>query len=225
MSSSKCQIKLESINAWSENYRLTKVEPVKGTNGRYKATITDLQKSTNYKDQFVFTIMDKDMARIQSQPVEVYFSGTNLFSVSFMRKDNPDAVLQDVQVSVKGNNVQVSSPFITKPELKAIIESNAEKILVNGVEQENSITINDFSSPITYKVVSALGKEEEYTISVLYSGLPVLIINTPNQATIPSKYEDWLENATITLLNPDGSKDYTGTTSIRGRGNSTWNYP
>ena len=225
VSSSKCQIKLESINAWSENYRLTKVEPVKGTKGRYKATITDLKKSTNYKDQFVFTIMDKDMARIQSQPVEVYFSGTNLFSVSFMRKDNPDAVLQDVQVSVKGNNVQVSSPFITKPELKAIIDSNAEKIFVNGVEQENSVTINDFSSPITYKVVSALGKEEEYTISVLYSGLPVLIINTPNQATIPSKYEDWLENATITLLNPDGSKDYTGTTSIRGRGNSTWNYP
>ena len=75
------------------------------------------------------------------------------------------------------------------------------------------------------KTVSAQGQEDEYIVTLSYSGLPVVIIDTPNQTAIPSKHEDWLEEATITILNPDGTEDYNGTTNIRGRGNSTWTYP
>ena len=221
----ECQIKLESLNNTEENYRLTKIEPIQGSKGRYKATITDQNLSNNYKDEFTFVITHEDMTRIQSSSVEIYFSGTSLFSISFTKENNPECVLKDVFTTIEGNDIQISTPFISKPQLRATFESNAEKILVNGKEQENSVTINDFSSPVVYKTVSAQGHEEEYTVTLSYSGLPVVVINTPNQATIPSKHEDWLEEATITILNPDGTEDYTGTTNIRGRGNSTWTYP
>ena len=225
ISSAECQIKLESVNASEGNYQLSKVEPVQGQKGRYQATITDLQQSNNYKDQFVIVITNNDLTQIQSPPIDIYFSGTSLFSFAFTKENNPGAVLKDINITVEGNNIQISTPFISKPELKATFESNAEKILVDGIEQESATTINDFSCPVIYKVISAQGKEEEYVVTLSYSGLPVVIIDTPNQATIPSKHEDWLEEATITILNPDGSEDYSGTTNICGRGNSTWNYP
>ena len=225
VSSPDCQIKLVPVNASDRNYQLTKVEPVQGQKGRYRATITDLQQSNNYKDQFIFIITNNDLTQIKSSSVDIYFSGTSLFSFAFTKENNPNAVLKDIHMTVEGKNIQISTPFISRPQLKATFESNAEKIFVNGVEQESATSINDFSSPVTYKVVSAKGKEEEYVVTLSYSGLPVVIINTPNQATIPSKHEDWLEEATITILNPDGSEDYAGTTNIRGRGNTTWNYP
>ena len=221
----ECQIKLETINSSGENYRLMKVEPVSGKKGRYQATITDLKLSENYKEQFIFVITNEDMTKIQSTPIDIYFSGTSLFSFSFLKENNPGAVLKDIDIAIEGNEIQISTPFISKPQLKASFESNAEKVLVDGIEQESSVTINDFSSPVSYKVVSAQGNEETYTVTLSYSGLPVVIIDTPNQATIPSKHEDWLEEATITILNPDGTEDYAGITSIRGRGNSTWAYP
>lgn len=146
------------------------------------------------------------------------------FSLTFTKKHNPGVVLQDVSASNKGYDITINSPFISKPQLIASFDTKAEKVLVNGVEQISGTTMNDFSSPVTYKVISS-GTEKEYKVTVSYSGLPILIINTPNQATIPSKHEDWLENANITILNPDGTEDYYGTTSIRGRGNSTWSYP
>lgn len=221
----ECQIKLKTSHESEGNYRLTKIEPVQGKKGRYRATITDLQQSNNYKEQFVLVITNKDMTIIESAPIDIYFSGTSLFSFSFTKENNPGAVLKDIDVSIEGNDIQISTPFISNSLLKASFESNAEKILVNGTEQESSVTVNDFSSPVVYKAVSAQGKEEIYTITLSYSGLPVVIINTPNQTTIPSKHEDWLEETTITILNPDGTEDYSGTTSIRGRGNSTWGYP
>lgn len=225
ITSIECQIKLESVNSSQNNYCLTKVEPILNKKGRYQATITDLQQSNNYKDQFIFVITNEDFTRIESTPIDIYFSGTSLFSFAFTKENNPEAVLKDINISIEGHDIKISTPFISKPKLKATFDSNAEKILVNGTEQESDITINDFSSPITYKVISAQGTEEEYTISLSYSGLPVVIIDTPNKATIPSKHEDWLEEATITILNPDGTEDYSGTTNIRGRGNSTWSYP
>lgn len=222
---SECQIKLESLDASTENYRLTKVEPVQGVSGRYRATLTDLCKSDDYKDRFVFVITNEGLTKVQSEPIDVYFSGTSIFSFSFAKAYNPGAVLRDVDILVDGTEIRINTPFISKSQLKVSFESNAEKILVNGVEQESSVTVNDFSKPVTYKTVSAEGKEENYTITLSYSGLPVVVIDTPNQTTVPSKHEDWLSDASITILRPDGSEDYSGTTNIRGRGNSTWNYP
>lgn len=56
------------------------------------------------------------------------------------------------------------------------------------------------------------------------TGLPIVVINTPNSNPIISK-NDWMAGATMTIINPDMRIDYQGTMSIKGRGNSTWGYP
>ena len=150
---------------------------------------------------------------------------TTFTSFSFSIENNPGSVLKNIDAKIVHHEIWISSPFISRPQLKATFDSKAEKVLVNGKEQVSGVTINDFSVPVIYKLISAEGKEREYKVNLSYSGLPVVIIDTPNHATIPSKHEDWLEEATITVLNPDGTEDYSGTTSIRGRGNSTWSFP
>lgn len=57
------------------------------------------------------------------------------------------------------------------------------------------------------------------------TGLPVIVINTPDSCAIESK-EDWVEEAKLWYYSSDGQEQLQVTTSIRGRGNVTWNrYP
>ena len=57
------------------------------------------------------------------------------------------------------------------------------------------------------------------------TGLPVVRITTPDSVDIRSKTE-WIENADVEILAPDGMSLLHGKTWIRGRGNVTWKrYP
>ena len=222
-----CQIALEILSSeWDEPlFSLTKVEPVANEMGKYRATIKDLRKSNDYIKQGKLVITDSQLNKIYSEVINFDFTGTSLFSFSFLKEQNEGAIMQDFNLNVSSNTLNVSSPFISSPRLVATFETNAEKVLVNNEEQVSGKSVVDFSSPVIYHFISATGKEMMVQVNVSYSGLPIVIINTPNNATIPSKHSDWLENATITILNPDGTESYSGTTSIRGRGNATWNYP
>ena len=54
-----------------------------------------------------------------------------------------------------------------------------------------------------------------------HTGLPVTIINTPNNVDIASK-EDYVENTLMTILQTDISDDFCEWMNIKGRGNTTW---
>ena len=62
--------------------------------------------------------------------------------------------------------------------------------------------------------------------SVAYTTLPTVYINTPDSVEIISK-EDWIKKATISIVgaNNENWNFNNVETSIRGRGNSTWNVP
>ncbi len=61
--------------------------------------------------------------------------------------------------------------------------------------------------------------------SVAHTALPTLYINTPDSAPITSK-EEWIKNAVISLVGSEESWNFENvSTSIRGRGNSTWIKP
>lgn len=68
-------------------------------------------------------------------------------------------------------------------------------------------------------------KEEQGTgnesFVLIGTGLPIVVLDTPGYVPITSK-ETWIPDATVTIYNPDGSVDYSGTLSVKGRGNSTW---
>lgn len=60
--------------------------------------------------------------------------------------------------------------------------------------------------------------------SVGVSDLPIVMITTPNNVEITSK-TDWYKNSNIRIIDEDGNECMNASTSVRGRGNSTWNYP
>lgn len=225
ISSSDCQVSLVSDNDSIQNYALTRIESVLSTHGRYKAFITDLEITDRYCEDFYLVITNSDASIIKSEPIKIQFSGTSLFSISFLKNNNQGVVLKDICISIDSSIINIMSPFISGPELKASFETNGLQVLVNGIEQQSGITVNDFSKPVKYDIISSNGEEESYYVTLNYSGLPIVIIDTPNQISIPSKNEDWLEDATIKIIKPNGDYEYSGTTGIRGRGNTTWTYP
>jgi hypothetical protein len=60
--------------------------------------------------------------------------------------------------------------------------------------------------------------------SVGVSDLPIVMITTPNNVEITSK-TDWYKNSNIRIIDEDGNECMNASTSVRGRGNSTWSYP
>lgn len=74
---------------------------------------------------------------------------------------------------------------------------------------------------ISSTVFEVIGKNYD---SLPRTGLPVVVINTPNATPIVSK-DDYVEDSYIYLLNADLTYDYQGEMKIKGRGNSTWNAP
>ena len=216
------------------NYKLTKIEPVYNEQGivkqgQYKAYISDLGKSSAYKDLIALVINANDESglnvNISSSAIELQYTSNTLSEFKFLSKNNPTSVINDVTAVIEGNEIKVSSPFISSVTgLVATFKSNGYKVMVKGVEQESGITANDYSSPVIYRVVDQNGNANEYKVTVLYSGLPIVFVDTPNSVPITSK-EEWTEDTKIKIVNPDGSISYEGVTSFRGRGNSTWGYP
>jgi hypothetical protein len=58
----------------------------------------------------------------------------------------------------------------------------------------------------------------------LHTGLPIVLIETPDAQPITSK-ETWITDAEMTIFNADGTLEYQGTLSMKGRGNSSWSFP
>lgn len=217
------------------DYKLSKVELVYDKQGvvkqgQYRAYITDLNVSENYSDDvaIVLTVNDRnnEPVQISSTTFNVRFSGNLFHSFSFLKQNNAN-VLYDVNASVDKNAINICTPLVTDVKnLVATFSTTAEQVYVNNVEQISGVTANDFTEPVLYSVVSADGEVNTYKVSVSNTGLPVVLVETPGAVTIPPKTEDWLAGTIIKIYNADGTLDYEGVNdNIRGRGNSTWDFP
>ena len=226
LGSSDCQISFEVVETnrteGSVPYQFNSVSAL--GKGKYEVLVKDLGTSDTYMDEVVIKI--KNETEVKSEPVIISASGSAMFSMSIKKEFNETAVYEDIELTLKDGTYSVVSPLISKNELVLSFETNGDKVYVGDVEQVSGETVNDFSDPVTYKVVSASGKTQEYVVDITYSGLPVMFIQTANNASIPSKHEDWLEGTDIKLYDTDWEINYEGTNdNIRGRGNSTWAYP
>lgn len=207
-------------------YCLAGVEKI--AEGTYKVGIRDLNKGEKYKDKIKIvlkTITEEGTKTLASEPFAVSYAGNNVLGLSFLKKDNPTALLEDFTLDAGSSYITLHSPFVTNPNLALSFDTEAAKVMVGNVEQVSGVTVNDFSKPVTYSFVSAVGEVRQCTIQVKHSGLPVVYITTPGAARIPPKTEDWLAGAQVTIYNTDCSVDFSGTSGIRGRGNSTWKFP
>ena len=102
--------------------------------------------------------------------------------------------------------------------------TKADRVFLGNRELNSSNNINiDLSEPRIIRFIQN-GVYQDYTIAVRNTGLPIVRIETPGKKAVTSK-TSWMDGATIRIERPDGSVDYEGGMEIKGRGNSTWNYP
>ena len=151
------------------------------------------------------------------------FKEMDLKTFSFKKVHNLKALYEDIVLDVSQGRAEVVSPKVTSSSLIASFDPGDSKVYVDGVEQISGVTVNDFSSPVTYEVKGE--RDFSFVVTVKGSGLPAVFIYTKDSQPVPSKWEPWLTGNVMTVFNTDWSVDYSGVLEIRGRGNTTWEYP
>ena len=120
--------------------------------------------------------------------------------------------------------ISIVVPYIIdKTKVKPTFKVNSGRLLAGSKELISGKSEIDLSGDATLTLESGSIKKT-YKVELENSGLPVVNISTPNNKAITSK-DIWMEGASMTIHLPDGTLDYEGSMSIRGRGNSTWGYP
>ena len=146
---------------------------------------------------------------------------------SFSFQSNLNANLdEDVVGTISDNNITLLIPYnVSANRLIATFTYSGVTIQIGGKEQASGVTVNSFDKPVVYTVVAENGTKVNYTVTVANksSGIPSVYINT--RAGVPILDKGNYVEATI-RIDGDGKYDnFEGATSIRGRGNSTWEMP
>jgi len=121
----------------------------------------------------------------------------------------------DIQVP---NGLDLSS-------LTAVFNTNGVSVTVDEIVQtsgNNSHDFSDFVHPIQYVVASHSGHTNNYLVRLF--DLPIAFLETPGNIKITSK-EQWLENASISIRECNGTETVYESISVKGRGNITWGFP
>ena len=187
--------------------------------GQYVVTVKDLGVSEDYCQGAAIVLNTKDAQgdKIQiSSDIFKIMTPDKLQFTTFSINNSYATNLEDKFIDVK-------LPYGT--DIKAL---RPDFVVSEGVVKVNDVEITpntplDFSSPVEFTITGNEGFEDKYIVSISFSGLPVVYINTKNGAPIVSK-EDWLEDSEIFITNADEYNDIYKSASIRGRGNTTWGY-
>lgn len=225
-----CQISVEYAGSDGQgagrpaDFKVQEVSRLSAEEGKYRIKLLDKGSNSGYYSRMVVRIAREDAQAVCSAPFTVRQEKAPLFNtVSFLQKDNQAAVYKDFTVNVSSGEAVLASPLISSPYLVASFDSNGAGVYIGDEEVISGETVIDFSKPVTFTVRSRI--EYTFKVEVVYSGLPVVFIETAGGKEIPSKWEDWLSGSKITIYNPDWTVDLESSTGVRGRGNSTWGYP
>ena len=151
----------------------------------------------------------------------------NIFYDFSIKQEDNKGIPNDFTYCIGMNKLVVFTPYIfDKTNLISRFSTPADnKVYAKMIEQTSGVSANNFMESVNYNIVSPDGDNNTYTVLLQHTGLPVVIINTPDSKAITSK-TDWMDDTEITIYKNDGTIDYTDNKSqIRGRGNSTWDYP
>lgn len=111
----------------------------------------------------------------------------------------------------------VRLPYGTDTRSLPVVFDAESTVMAGGVTAPATV---DLSNPLT--LTSSNGEESrEYSLIAFFSDLPVVYVTTSGPVLNKT---DWVKKSTMRIANA-GEYDAVYSTSIRGRGNSTWEYP
>ena len=208
-----------------EYYQIEKIEPAVGVDGKikegqYLVSLKDLGVSDDYCQGAAIVVNTKDgkgnPIQVSSDLLKIKTPDKPQFT-TFMINGSYAADLDKEFIDVKlpyGTDVTALKPYFIVSE---------GVVTINGVEVKSE-TATNFTSPVEYTITTYDGKQEKYIVSISYSNLPVVYINTKNAAAITSKI-NWMTETQIYVTNAGVYSKLYSQSQIRGRGNTTWNYP
>jgi hypothetical protein len=80
---------------------------------------------------------------------------------------NNAALTKDVTATINGTTISATLPYGTsRTSLKATFSTTGLGVTVGGVVQVSSMTVNNFSSALTYRVTATDGSIQDYTVYV-----------------------------------------------------------
>ena len=175
-------------------------------------------------------VINKEISLKNNQQADIHFrvnpSNADVELKCFLL-DSPDTYTKAVSYVTAPKNVKLHSVQIVQ-------DKNYVKL-----RGQYSITIEDLGLnteyteriAIVYASKDAQGHYYEVSSDVITitsippsDHLPKVYIDTPEGAAITSKTE-WMKGSTIKIVDENGVENLVATTSIRGRGNSTWYNP
>lgn len=229
VSSTGCQVLLRLEGKTESPNQLSITHVAEGAKkGSYVATLTDNGIAYDYSLRLTIDIKFDDGRVVKSNPFTVLTPNyaLQLTSFVFSKNDNPQ-LAADIVMNIDPGTSTItgrSTGYLPSVDLVARFETNS-KVKVAGVEQKSGTTSNNFKKEVIYTVTDG-ELERHYKVRLTnFTGLPVVVIETPGRQPIVSK-EEWVENATIEI---DGAGQFDDlkkrTMSIKGRGNTTWGWP
>ena len=150
-------------------------------------------------------------------------------SFTLEQSRNAAYLAKDVVGVIESDKILLAIPEkVDASKLIATITHNGNAVLVNSTTQVSGVSANDFSQMLVYTVEAENKDRKQYTVFLdlpveEVSHIPHIYIDTQDQAPIVSK-DDYLKG-TLRIKGVVFYKDFRGTTSVKGRGNSTWKLP
>jgi hypothetical protein len=170
-----------------------------------------------------FTLADGAKIKVQR-----YSESPRFLTFDFKAAGNPLGLAYNVACTVEENAIVIVVPHVEIPHLlqkKWVPNFTFEgaAVLIGDSVQESGRDSVDFSAPVEYTVQNQSGRSTTYTVKVLsYTGLPIVSVNTKDNAPILSK-DDYVEGD-VRILGDMATPIFSGTMRIKGRGNATWGY-
>lgn len=228
--SAECQVELrlsDNPTKQPEQFQLERITKAEGI-GCYRASVADKSSGIPYKTDVNIIIKLPTGELVRSNAVSVRSSSFvgGVYDITLPKTKNP-SLKSDVYFSYDSSTRTYKAhinEYIATREFVATIQGVENEIItINGRPYSPSEAIK-FHQDVTLRVALD-DKTTDYTLHLsCFTGLPVMSINTPNSQGVWSK-EEWVEGSVMTLDGMGQFEDLDGVMlSIRGRGNSTWEY-
>lgn len=147
----------------STSYKIQKVEKVNESEGVYDVIVEDSGLRSNYEEKITV------VARTKNSNGEDINISSNIVDVEWCNgEDFYSFKIGDAHGSFTNKNITVQLPKGSAiKNLCPTFKTNGT-VYVNGIEQVSGVSVQNFSSPVDYKVVAADGSQKIYTVFVQF---------------------------------------------------------
>lgn len=168
----------------------------------------------NFQDSYILIKMFTADSFYVAGPVYIKKIDIKMYSVKVGNN-------ADMKYDAATNTYSYCMPVMTNfSGQKFLFNHDGEKVtLGDSVLLNGQYNVINAQKPFTVSVWK-YGAHKEFTVRMYNTGLPVVRINTNGKSV--TRRDTWVDGTTMRIELPDGTIDYEGTLSLKGRGNGTW---